>query len=64
MMQKRQDPTAGDLAARIAAIQEADKRLEMEMKRLDTQHEAVQTEMETVQKILQKNIETSFKIMG
>jgi len=57
-------PQTQALQMRISAIQEADKRLEMEMKRLDTQHEAVQTEIETVQKVLQKNIETSFKIMG
>jgi len=34
------------------------------MKRLEVQHKAVQTEIESVQKVLQKNIETSFKIMG
>jgi len=31
------------------------------MKQLDTEHNAVQTEMEAVQKVLQKNIEGSFK---
>ena len=46
------------------ALVEADKKLELQMKRIDVQHKAVQTEIETVQKILQKNIETSFKIHG
>jgi uncharacterized protein YlxW (UPF0749 family) len=52
------------LQMRISAIQEADKRLEMESKRLDTQHDAVQTEIESVQKVIQKNIDMSFKMMG
>lgn len=52
------------LQSQIAQIQEADKRLEMESKRLDTQRTAIQTEYESVQKMIQKNIEVSFKIMG
>jgi hypothetical protein len=36
----------------------------MESKRLDTQRMAIQTEYESVQKMIQKNIEVSFKIMG
>ena len=46
------------------ALVEADKKLELQMKRIDVQHKAVQTEIETVQKVIQKNIETSFKIHG
>jgi len=50
--------------AQRAAIADADKRLELEAKRVATQLQAVQTEIDAVQKILQKNIETSFKIIG
>lgn len=57
-------PAAKLLQARISSLQAVDKTLEMQMKRLDTQHQAVQTEMESVQKVIQKNIETSFKLMG
>jgi len=46
------------------AIIAVDKQLELEMKRLETQHQAVQTEIEAVQKVIQKNIEQSFKIIG
>jgi uncharacterized protein YlxW (UPF0749 family) len=61
------DPGSNDdkrLQAQIQSLQEKDKRMEMESKRLDTQHQAVQTEVESVQKVIQKNIETSFKMMG
>ena len=52
------------LQAQIASIQERDKQLEMESRRIDTQHQAVQTEMDAVSKVISKNIESSFKLMG
>lgn len=56
--QERQITAAqGDLQAR-------DKRLEILSKQFDTQHQAVQTEIESVQKVISKNIEMSFKMMG
>ena len=45
-------------------LQSRDKTFELLSKQLDTQHQAVQTEIESVQKVIQKNIEMSFKIMG
>jgi hypothetical protein len=52
------------LQARIAAIQSIDKSLELHLKRVDTQHEAVQTEIDAVRKVIGKNIESSFKTFG
>ena len=41
-----------------------DKKYESQLKLLDTQHNAVQTEMDAVKKVIDKNIETSFKTFG
>lgn len=50
--------------AEIKKLQEEDKRLEMKLKQVDTQQNAVRTEQEGVQKVIDKNIETSFKIFN
>lgn len=42
-------------------FQAQDKRLELRMKQLDTEHSAIQTEMDSVKKVIDKNIEGSFK---
>jgi uncharacterized protein (DUF3084 family) len=52
------------LNAQISSVQQRDKQLEMESKRIDTQHQTVQTEIEAVSKVINKNIEGSFKLMG
>lgn len=54
-------PAAIAIQARIAAIQTLDKALEMNLRRIDTQRQAVLTEIDAVQKVIQKNIEGSFK---
>lgn len=54
-------PESQQLQARIAAIQAVDKSLELQLRRVDTQHEAVQTEIESVRKVITKNIESTFK---
>ena len=50
-----------DTEAEIKKLQEEDKRLEIKLKQVDTQQNAVKTEHESVQKLIDKNIETSFK---
>lgn len=52
------------LQATISSIQERDKNFELQSKQLDTQHQAVQTEIDSVQKVISKNIESSFKLAG
>ena len=50
--------------ARTAILQAEDKKLEMELKNVETQQKAVSTEIDSVQKIIEKNIEKSFKTLG
>ncbi len=52
------------LDARIKQLQQADKLLDLQLRRLSTQREAVQKEIESTDKIISKNIETSFGLMG
>ncbi len=49
------------LNARIASMQAMDKALELQLRRVDTQRDAVQTEVEAVRKVISKNIAMSFK---
>src|SRR5574344_13553 len=48
--------------AEMSSIQSKDKYLEMSQKNLDTEHSAVQTEYDSVKKVIDKNIERSFKV--
>lgn len=52
------------LQFRISALQSIDKGLEEQLRRVDSQHEAVQTELDAVQKVIDKNIEMTFKTFG
>jgi uncharacterized membrane protein YcjF (UPF0283 family) len=57
-------PQSQKLQSTISSIQERDKVLELQSRRIDTQHQAVQTEIDAVSKVISKNIESSFKLMG
>jgi DNA repair ATPase RecN len=46
---------------RINAMQSLDQALELQLRRVDTQQQAVQTELEAVKKVIDKNIELTFK---
>ena len=59
-----ESPEAVQLQARVAALQSLDKSLELQLRRVDTQHNAVQTEVEAVKKVIDKNIESTFKTFG
>jgi Na+-transporting NADH:ubiquinone oxidoreductase subunit NqrC len=52
------------LQARIQRLQQVDKILEMQLRTVDTQQQAVQTEIAAVQKVIDKNIDMSFKTFG
>ena len=47
--------------AKTEEIHEADKKLELQLKQLDTEQEAIQTEYEALKKVIDKNIENTFK---
>lgn len=59
-----ESPAALALQARIAAIQTIDKALELNLKRLEQQREAIVQEIAAVDKVIKKNIEMSFKTFG
>lgn len=50
-----------DINAKTEKIQQQDKTLELRLRQLDTEQEALQTEMEAVAKVIEKNIESTFK---
>lgn len=50
-----------NINARTSVIQAQDKNLELRLKQLDTEHNAIQTEMEAVKGVCKKNVEDSFK---
>ncbi|HIS74966.1 TPA: hypothetical protein IAA86_08115, partial [Candidatus Galligastranaerophilus intestinavium] len=47
--------------ARTEIIQQQDRTLELRLKQLDTEQEALKTEMDAVQEVIQKNVESTFK---
>ena len=59
-----ESPETQQIQARVAAIQAIDKALELQLRRVDTQREAVQTEIDAVRKVIGKNIESTFKTFG
>lgn len=50
-----------DINAKICVVESEDKKLELKLKDLDTQQEALNTEMDSVKKVIDKNIESGFK---
>lgn len=50
-----------DINAKTEIIQEEDRTLELRLKQLDTEQNALQTEMEAVAKVIDKNVEMTFK---
>lgn len=51
-------------SAQLASIQSEDLRLELLLRTLDTQEQALKTEISSVHKVIDKNIESSFKLMA
>lgn len=45
-------------------IQSKDKKLELQLDKLNTEREALETEMESVQKVIDDNVESSFKVFS
>lgn len=46
----------------IASIQSKDKKFDVQLTKINTEHNAIQTEIDSVKKTIDKNIERSFKI--
>lgn len=50
--------------AQTAILQSADKQYELQLVNIETQQKAVSTEIDSVQKVIDKNIEKSFKVFA
>lgn len=55
------DQKIQEVNAKIEIIQVQDKNLELKLKQLDTEENAISTEMDAVKKVISKNVESSFK---
>ena len=55
------DKTVQDINAQTSIIQQEDLQLELRLKQLDTEQSALSTEMEAVKKVVDDNVESSFK---
>ena len=55
------DKSVQDINSRIEIIQAEDRSLELRLKQLDTERQAIQTEMEAVSKVIEKNTQDTFK---
>lgn len=55
------DKAIADINAKTEIIQAQDRTLELRLRQLDTEQNALQTEMEAVKKVVSKNVETTFK---
>ena len=58
------DQSVQDINSQIEIVQAKDKNLELRLKQLDTEQDAIQTEMNAVQKVIEKNVESTFKTFG
>ena len=58
------EQTVQEINAKIEITQAEDKNLELRLKQLDTEQSAIQTEMDAVQKVIDKNVESTFKTFG
>ena len=55
------DKEIEDINAKTEAIQVQDRTLELRLKQLDTEQEALTQEMDAIKKVIDKNVETTFK---
>lgn len=55
------DAKIAEINLKSDGYQSQDKALELELKNIDTQHQTVQTEIDAVKKVIDKNIEMTFK---
>lgn len=58
------DQSIAEINAKIEIIQAEDKNLELRLKQLDTEHDAISNEKDAVEKVIEKNVESSFKTFG
>ena len=62
--QEQYDNEVARINAKTEIIQAEDRQLQLRLEQLNTEQSALQTEMEACQKVVSKNVETSFKTFG
>lgn len=55
---------AADYDAEVDRLESIDKRFDMRIQQLSTEQKAIETEMDSVKKVIDKNIEETFKTFG
>lgn len=55
------EKTIADINAKTSIIQKEDRTLELRLKQLDTEQNALKTEMDAVKKVIKDNVDTTFK---
>ena len=58
--QAQYDKKVQDINSKLEIVQQQDKSLELNLKQLDTEEQAINTEMEAVQKVISKNVSDTF----
>ena len=58
------DQSIEEINAKIEIIQAEDKNLELRLKQLDTEHNAISNEKDAVSKVIEKSVESGFKTFG
>lgn len=58
------DKMVQDINAQTSIIQQQDRQLELRLKQLDTEQKALSTEIDAVKKVVDDNVEKSFKTFG
>jgi len=53
-----------EINAQTSVIQAQDKKLELRLKQLDTEQNAISTEIESLNSLIDKNVENSFKVFA
>lgn len=62
--QEQYDNEVARINAKTEIIQAEDRQLQLRLEQLNTEQSALQTEMEACQKVVSKNVESSFKTFG
>ena len=53
-----------EINAKTEIIQSEDKQLELRLQQLDTEQESIKTEMDSVQKVIEDNVQKTFDAFG
>ena len=58
------EKTISDINAQTEIVQQQDQQLELRLQQLDTEQNAIKTEMESVEQVIKDNVEKTFKVFA